>query len=139
LFSLAGLVLLYNLGSVSMNRNLFPNPIFLILSSTFGIYFVFYISKIIENKTNILANILIFIGQNTLPIMAFHFFSFKIAMLVQLYFGVITFNQLANLSGANNNNIWYFLYVIVGITIPILINLIINKTKLLLLKNFKQS
>ena len=113
-----------------MNRNIFPNPIFMILSSIFGIYFVFYVSKIIDNKIDKITSVLIYIGQNTLPIMAFHFFSFKIVMLVQLYFGLITFNQLAILTGANNNNLWYIAYVIAGIGIPILINHIIQKVKL---------
>ena len=135
LLSLIGLFVLYNFGTLSMNRNVFPNPIFLILSSAFGIYFSFYISKIIDSKTDMLTRILAYIGQNTLPIIAFHIFCFKIVMLVQLYFGVITFDQLAILNGVNNNNLWYVAYVIVGVGVPLLINEAIQKTKGIVLKN----
>jgi fucose 4-O-acetylase-like acetyltransferase len=127
--SLIGLLVLYNFGSLSMNKNVFPDPIFLILSSAFGIYFSFYISKAIDNKTDKLTNALAYIGQNTLPIIAFHIFCFKIVMLVQLYFGVITFDQLAILNGVNNNNLWYIAYVIVGVGVPLLINESIEKAK----------
>jgi fucose 4-O-acetylase-like acetyltransferase len=127
--SLIGLLVLYNFGSLSMNKNVFPDPIFLILSSAFGIYFSFYISKVIDNKTDKLTNALAYIGQNTLPIIAFHIFCFKIVMLVQLYFGVITFDQLAILNGVNNNNLWYIAYVIVGVGVPLLINEAIEKAK----------
>lgn len=134
ILSLAGLLVLYNFGTLSMNKNIFPNPFFLILSSLLGIYFVFYISKIICNKVYILTNILTYIGKNTLPIIAFHLFSFKIVMLLQLYFGAITFNQLAILNGAGNNNIWYIFYVIVGVAFPLLINNFIQRTKNVLSK-----
>lgn len=135
LLSLIGLFVLYNFGTLSMNRNVFPNPIFLILSSAFGIYFSFYISKIIDSKTDMLTRVLAYIGQNTLPIIAFHIFCFKIVMLVQLYFGVITFDQLAILNGVNNNNLWYVAYVVVGVGVPLLINEAIQKTKGIVLKN----
>lgn len=128
-FSLIGLLELYQFDWVSMNKNMFPNPIFLILSSLFGIYFVIYISKIIHTKSYILTNLLTYIGKNTLPIIAFHFFSFKVAMLFQLYFGAIKFEQLAILNGANNNNLWYIFYIIVGISVPLLINFVIQKIK----------
>ena len=127
--SLIGLLVLYNFGSLSMNKNVFPDPIFMILSSAFGIYFSFYISKVIDNKTDKLTNALAYIGQNTLPIIAFHIFCFKIVMLVQLYFGVIMFDQLAILNGVNNNNLWYIAYVIVGVGVPLLINEAIEKAK----------
>ena len=138
MLSFAGLLLLYNFGSISMNGNMFPNPIFLIFASIFGIYFVFYISKIIDNKADKIANILVYIGQNTLPIMSFHFFSFKAVMIIQLYFGVITYNQLAILTGASNNNLWYIAYIIAGIFIPLLISFIIKKLKVLLIDIFSK-
>ena len=127
--SLIGLLILYNFGSVSMNRNVFTDPLFLIITSCFGIYFVFFISKIIENKSTKITNGLVYIGQNTLPIIAFHIFCFKIPMLIQLYFGVISFDQLAILNGVSNDNLWYILYVACGIAGPLFINYIIQKSK----------
>lgn len=132
ILSFIGLLVLYNFDTLSMNENLFPDPVFLILSSMFGIYFSFYISKVIDEKTDRLTRVLAYIGQNTLPIIALHIFCFKIVMLVQLYFGAITFDQLAVLNGANNNNLWYVAYVIVGICAPLVINEVIQKAKSLI-------
>ena len=127
--SLVGLLILYNFGSVSMNHNEFTDPIFLIVTSVLGIYLVFFISKIIEGKFTRICDALVYIGQNTLPIIAFHIFCFKIPMLLQFYFGVISYNQLAILNGVSNDNLWYLLYVICGVGLPLLINYAINKTK----------
>lgn len=123
------LLILNNFGSVSMNANLFKDPIFLILCSISGIYMIFYISKVIDNKTNKFRDVLAYIGQNTLAIIALHLFCFKLVMLLQLFTGFVTFNQLAILNGANNNNLWYFLYVLFGVVGPLLINFIINISK----------
>lgn len=132
--SLIGLLVLYQFGWVSMNKNIFPNPISLILSSLCGIYFVLHISKIIYNKSTVLTNVLAYIGRNTLPIIAFHLFSFKVVMLFQLYFGVIKFEQLAILNGVNNNNLWYVFYILIGVTVPLIINFAIQKIKSFLIK-----
>lgn len=134
LVSLIVLLILYNFGYVSMNQNDFKDPIFLIITSMCGIYFVFFISKIIENRFSKATDVLVYIGQNTLPIIAFHIFSFKIVMLIQLYFGVITFDQLAILNGANNNNLWYLGYVFAGVGVPLLINYCIEKGKAIVLR-----
>ena len=73
---------------------------------------VMYTSKYIENHTRHLSLILSYIGKNTLPIVALHFVTFKIVMLIQYYFGSISFSELGNLKGANNSNFLYILYVL---------------------------
>lgn len=81
---------------------------------------------------------LVYIGQHTLPIVAMHFISFKVVMLAQYYFGTITYNQLGNLTGANNNNnnILYLFYVLSGVTIPPAIEYLCNLFKSVLVKHF---
>ena len=56
-------------------------------------------------------------------------------MLFQLYFGVIKFEQLAILNGVNNNNLWYVFYVLIGVTVPLMINFAIQKIKIFLIKH----
>lgn len=77
--------------------------------------------------------ILSYIGKNTLPIVALHFVSFKIVMLIQYYFGSISFSELGILKGANNSNFLYILYVLTGVFVPLGVDYIINYTKKVLL------
>ena len=95
---------------------------------------VIFISKKIESKLNYMKRMLAYIGRHTLPIIAMHFISFKVIMLVQYYFGNITYNQLGNLTGANNNNILYLFYVLSGITVPLAIEYLCNLFKKINLK-----
>ncbi|SDW25955.1 MULTISPECIES: acyltransferase family protein [Streptococcus] len=124
LTSIVGLNILYFLGTISINSNYFKDPFFLLICSFFGIYMVMYTSKYIENHMRHLSLILSYIGKNTLPIVALHFVTFKIVMLIQYYFGSISFSELGNLKGANNSNFLYILYVVTGIFAPLYINFI---------------
>lgn len=138
LTSIVGLNILYFLGTISINSNYFKDPFFLLICSFFGIYMTMYISKYIENHMHYLSLILSYVGKNTLPIVALHFVSFKIVMLIQYHLGLISFNELGVLKGANNNNCIYILYVIVGIFVPLFINYIINYIKNFYYLNFKK-
>ena len=140
------LILFYHLGNiyfVNRDRIRFDNglvcmlsfllllilPIFLIVSSFLGIYMVFYISKVLDGRLDKARDVLVYIGQNTLPIIAFHLFCFKFVMLAQLFTGYISFDQLAILNGANNNNLWYIAYVLCGVFGPLAIDWIISNSK----------
>ena len=129
LISFILLLILNNYGYVSMNQNMFTDPIFLIVTSFLGIYMVFYISKVIDRKMARSRDVLVYIGQNTLPIIAFHLFCFKFVMLAQLFTGYISFEQLAILNGANNNNLWYLAYVLCGVFGPLAIDWLISHSK----------
>lgn len=120
--SIIGLNILYFFGSISINSNSFTDPIYLLICSILGIYMVMFISKKIEYKTKYISEIISYIGKNTLPILALHFISFKLIMIIQLVLGLITFEQLGILKGANNDNILYISYVFCGISIPLIIN-----------------
>ncbi len=128
---LISIILLYflnNIGFISMNSNTFPNFAFFLLASFCGIYAVMYLAKGIV-KTKFLKTIFITMGQRTLSIMAFHFLSFKIAAYIQYLVGDAPYIGLAYLTGYNNNNAWYILYVIVGVLVPILISYIYDFVK----------
>ena len=129
IISLGILIILNFNGYVAMNNNSFTDPIFLLICSISGIYLTMYISRIIENKTNYLKKILCYIGKNTLIIMAMQFIAFKLVMLLQLYFGFIGYDDLAILTGANNTNWWYILYVIIGTGFPLLYGYLIEKIR----------
>ena len=127
--SLGLLIFLNFKGFVAMNNNDFTDPIFLLICSFFGIYFTMYLSKVLEYKTKYIKNVLCYIGQNTLIIMGIHFIGFKLVMLLQLQFGVINYSDLAVLTGVNNDNWWYIVYILFGIGIPLLYNYFIKIMK----------
>ena len=129
IFSIISLNILYFWGSVSINSNYFSNPVFLLTSSFLGIYMVIFISKKIESKFSFMKIILAYIGRHTLPIVAMHFISFKVVMLVQYFCGNITYNQLGSLTGANNSNILYLFYVACGVIIPLIIDYLFSSFK----------
>ena len=106
LISFILLLILNRYGYVSMNQNMFTDPIFLIVSSFLGIYMVFYISKVLDGRLD-----------------------FKFVMLAQLFTGYISFDQLAILNGANNNNLWYIAYVLCGVFGPLAIDWLISNSK----------
>ena len=106
------LLILNSYGYVSMNQNMFTDPIFLIVSSFLGIYMVFYISKVLDGRLDKARDVL-----------------FKFVMLAQLFTGYISFDQLAILNGANNNNLWYIAYVLCGVFGPLAIDWLISNSK----------
>ena len=120
------LLILNNFGKISMNSNNFSNPIFFIICSICGIYFVLTLANLIFTKTKVLSKKLQYLGLITLEVMAWHFIGFKIAMCIQIIFKQITFYDLAYLTGHNNANLWYLLYVACGLGLPILISLTKN-------------
>lgn len=128
---------LYYFGTISMNSNTYSNPIFLIICSFAGIYMVMYLSKFIEKKLKYTSNILAYVGKNTLPIVALQFISFKFIMFIQYKLNLISYEELGLLTGANNNNFIYILYVICGIFIPLVFSYLIQKMKIYIRKGEK--
>ena len=128
---------LYYFGTISMNSNTYSNPIFLIICSFAGIYMVMYLSKFIEKKLKYTSNILAYVGKNTLPIVALQFISFKFIMFIQYKLNLISYEELGFLTGANNNNFIYILYVICGIFIPLVFSYLIQKMKIYIRKGEK--
>ncbi len=113
------LIILHQYGKISMNSNSFPNFAFFLLSSFCGIYAVIFLSKMFA-KIKVLSKIFLKIGKSSLLIMALHLVAFKIVMFIQYLFGAIKYEDIARLTGYDNNNGWYIVYVLVGVFVPIM-------------------
>lgn len=131
------LVIINKYLTVSMNSNYYSNIILFLMASILGIYLVMCLSKLF-NKIPIFNSVLIYIGKNTLPIMGLHFISFKIAMYTQIVIYGYNYDNIALLKGFENDNYWFVIYVIIGISIPLLINYV-SKTILIKLKHTKSN
>ncbi len=131
--SLSNLFYLSNKGSIAMNTNSFTSVIFLILNMIYGIYVVMFISKKIVKYFPNISKKMQFIGQNTMAIMGWHFVAFKIVTIIQVAFGIINYSDLAFLGAvhSNYNSIWYYLYILVGVIVPVVIhNFVKEKLKI---------
>lgn len=127
IFSLLLLILIaiYYPGSLSMTSlsasSVFIYPIFAFL----GISFIAYISRILNNTQMRFS--LYYIGQHTMPILALHMLAFKIVNLIKIWHYGMKPEQLAEFPVIQNNNeIYWILYAIVAICLPLLANKLYN-------------
>jgi fucose 4-O-acetylase-like acetyltransferase len=84
------------------------------------------ISKYISQLSSVINKVLIYIGKNTMIILALHFSCFKIVNLMKIYYYNLSdvpygsFPIIAN-DPSSNNLFWWSLYIICGVFIPIAI------------------
>ena len=132
-----GLLILSKFGYISINHNEYINPFYFIGCSILGIYFLLSLSNFLLEKIPFISKKLSFIGMNTLKIMAWHYIGFKIAMLIQFKVLNIDYSKIAILGGYKNDNLWWLVYIICGIMLPLIIVKIENFGKLKLKKGVR--
>jgi hypothetical protein len=116
LLSFIGLVILSNYGSISMNANMFPNPLFFVLATFCGIYMTIATSKLIEVRCGFITDVFRYIGKSSVAVMIFHIFSFKMVFLLQYLMGEIPYSAVSQLLGNPNGSIlWFLLFLLSGI------------------------
>lgn len=105
------------------SRN-FKNFILESLAAFFGIYFLFYISKIIENiKIKIIKKELIKYGMYSMEILIFHFLAFRVFFTLGYKLKFLPVEQLSNLVPINRNNYWLLLVIF-----TVYFSLVLSKT-----------
>ncbi len=124
-------------GKISLAQNNFENPIFLIIVSLAGWIFLYIISLIISN-ISILYKLFELIGKNTLPIMILHFLSFKVINLLSVKLFDYPSYMIASFPVLMTDGLWWILYTIVGIFIPICCNQLYNISKNTIIKFLKK-
>ncbi|WP_338433468.1 acyltransferase family protein [Clostridium tyrobutyricum] len=127
IFCFIGLIISDNYGSIDIISRKYTNPIFFIITSLLGIYLTIYVSKYLDKFK---AGLLKYVGKCTISIMALQFLAFKIISLIQIKVYGYPYHMLAKFPILNSNGIWWILYSIVGIAVPILIQrYIVDKIK----------
>lgn len=101
-----------------------------------GIYLNIFIAKYIDNlnKDCIFTRILSYIGKNTIIILSLHLLVFKLVMLLQIKVYNLSIDRLTDFPFIQMDGLWWILYTIIGIFVPLAINIWINKCKLFFLK-----
>ena len=115
-------------GSVAVGTNIYLSPDFLIVSALLGAYINIYISKYLVKK-NLFKNPLIFIGENTVIIMALQFISFKPIAFLQLKLLNLPANALAKFPVLDGRHGWWILYALAGVIFPLIVQCLINYVK----------
>jgi fucose 4-O-acetylase-like acetyltransferase len=94
-----------------------PNAFLYYTIALLGIYLVLSLSVWIQNYS--FKQIFIYVGENTLPILALHFLFFKVASFIIIQFFSLPINSLVLLSGINIRFAW-ILYVVMGVSLPLI-------------------
>ncbi len=85
----------------------------------------------VSKESSHLRKVLVYIGNNTMPILIFHILSFKVVSLFIIRVYNLPIEMLADygtIAGYSKIG-WWAMYLVVGITLPILVNALYNKVK----------
>lgn len=123
---------------IAISTNTYPNILTLLVLSISGYIVIMWLSGIINNNT-ICSKFFAYIGQNTMPIILLHFLAFKIVSLMQVWIYNLPDFYLASFPvvyGCSEKIVplWFTLYTIVGVSVPILLNIIFKNFKSKFLK-----
>lgn len=120
-YSILGVVIVITgiyLWRLDFIKNCFFGPFALIIFSLSGIYFNLYLSQRLAQKN---IKTLEFIGGNTIIIMALHFLCFKLINLIQVTLYGYPDYMLAEFPVLYAYDLWFVLYGIAGVFIPVMI------------------
>lgn len=100
-----------------------------LISAIAGTLMVFKLSCFVNSKNNWIKRFLVYIGDNTLTVLTWHFISFKIVSLIIIYVENLPVERLAEFPVIVDytSQGWFVLYFMVGMAIP----LVFTKTKYL--------
>ena len=136
IFALSFCMLLYfdrmcRYNNWNSNVNIFENPFMFVATSLSGFFAVFSVSELFSLFKH--TKLLEYIGKHTLSILLFHFLSFKIVTLIQLFYYHESFYRLASFPVFHFER-WWIVYTLVGITIPLCLEKIAQESVCLLKK-----
>lgn len=100
-----------------------------LISAIAGTLMVFKLSCFVNSKDNWVKRSLVYIGDNTLTVLTWHFICFKIVSLIIIYVENLPIERLAEFPVINDftSQGWFIFYFVVGMAVP----LIFTKTKYL--------
>ena len=95
----------------------------MLICAIFGFIFMLQSSLIIEKYAKQIYNLLIYLGQNTIPILCLHLLSFKIITYLYVIItnsDIFLLGAFPSISNTNHQFILSFAYTTIGILLPIL-------------------
>lgn len=105
------------IGKVSLNENVYTNPLFLVLASISGWIVV---SKFAECILKIKSGSFIaYIGKNSMSVLILHFLSFKLVSVFIVLMKGLPRYKLASFPVIDISGVWWVIYTIVGVLLPV--------------------
>lgn len=92
-----------------------------------GTIMILNISRYIATKSCKLKKILVFIGDNTMTVLTWHFLCFKIVSLIIIKYYGLPIEQLASFPVIQKHDWWWIAYSIVGVGVPLSIKYLLQK------------
>lgn len=127
-YCLLGGIVLVTIGASFVKANLLDFSWLQILPYTIiaisGILATFYLSQKVEKFNNEAIRILIYIGNNTLTILTWHFLSFKLVSLVIILMYQLPIERLAEFPVITEYSVkgYFILYFLIGVIVPLLLS-----------------
>ena len=91
------------------------------LCALLGSNMVIYLGSLIARKSKFLTKMLCFVGENTMPILTYHFLLFKVVTAFRVYIGNVDISDLSVFPVVKESfNIWTIVYFLLGSVIPLL-------------------
>lgn len=113
---------------MKIGEGIFINYYFAFIVAIVGCYMCMSVSSRLSK--NYLTQTLIYIGDNTLAILTWHFLMFKLVSLAKIYLYNYDITWLAKFPIiAEKNSIWWIAYCIVGIGMSLIIHTLIKHNK----------
>lgn len=119
--------------TISLASNRIINPFYFIFCSCSGTLFCVGLSNLLKKIK--LSMWLEYIGKNTLPIVMGHFMAMKIVTLIQILIYHENISLLSSHPYLHASLIWCIFYVIIGISVPLIIQKLYYKIKKILERN----
>lgn len=123
------LIGLNDFGKISLQSNQYPNLLFLVVCSVLGWFMIYGFSEYLCKSPKIFLEMLQYIGVHAIPVLALHFLSFKLVTLIIMYVKNYPKVYLASFP-VIYDYVWCVPYMIVGITIPLLVEKILMRKRL---------
>lgn len=121
------LLCMNDMGSVSLGKNYYESPVFLLFVSLAGWLMLYEVSFFLaETKFGKTIEV---VGENSLTIMILHFLSFKLVSFVGILFEHKPFYLMAAFPTLYNDGGWWIFYTFVGVGMPILIIKILRSVR----------
>ena len=110
---------------VDISRNYFSNPMLMLAGASLGFLVIYLVSIGISNTK--LANLIIYIGNNTVCIMCWHFLAFKIVNLILILKYNYPHIYLAKYPVIDGR--YWMWYTIIGVGLPLILCYFYNKMR----------
>ncbi len=120
-FSFLFLFFLNKSGSIEIAANIITNPLYFIICSVCGWFFIYGLSFFIS-KVRYLNTFIEIIGKSSLYILLFHFLIFKFVNLFIVVLCHLSLTEVSVFPTLKGNTFWGVMYVFLGVGIPCLIN-----------------